>query len=715
MKRERGITLIALVITIIVLLILAGVSISLVLGNNGVLTQSKTSVTENKKATAKEEVTMAWAACETDYWNAWEKDSSVSKQDFFEGNNGNPGLSSYLTTGTVTNFLYGDNTTFDYEKSASEKYHITINNKGEVSSIEKTGISTSDVETGGGNEVATTELWTQNGTTVINSTTNQTLEVGDIVSYDCGVTSYPGQWAVLGSEDGQLLLISTIKVATVNLSGKQDYITDSGTTKLNNACARFKNETYATKIRSVKVEDINRVTGYIEPEPITYTYTMSNGHVKRNDSEPNEWETSLEDVYGNQLSEDNPVSIEANYYRYQLSDKIESGGKAYNLLLGSQSYWLDSKYANSSPWSVSYGFRMGAVAGDNYPLYMSNSGGYECSYGFDVRAVVYLNSDVQLSGSSSTSWSIQLPGQSVENPQSSNEEIGEVSDIQTTGPWVQDGTTITNSATNQTLEIGDKIYYNSGVTAYEGSGSTQGKWGVFGVENGNLLLLSTELVQDNFELSGKQGYLTGVTQLNNICASYKNETYATESRSITMEDMSRILGGNSGTISWDTYRLVDGKVKKDGFTYSSYSTSFEDINGNVLNANNSIDVTQKYPYLINRLEDMDNEKVIKFLGGEGYYEEPFYDYELDYTMGGYYWWFNPINYWLASPFVITSSTEAYWGLKSFQDGCDLNTTLWNSNSGAYSRSSGVRAVVCLKSDVVLSGSNSNGWNISLSE
>ena len=34
-KQERGITLIALVVTIVVLLILAGVSISLVLNNNG--------------------------------------------------------------------------------------------------------------------------------------------------------------------------------------------------------------------------------------------------------------------------------------------------------------------------------------------------------------------------------------------------------------------------------------------------------------------------------------------------------------------------------------------------------------------------------------------------------------------------------------------------------------------------------------------------------
>ena len=41
-RRERGITLIALVITIIVLLILAGVSISMLTGENGILTQAQT-------------------------------------------------------------------------------------------------------------------------------------------------------------------------------------------------------------------------------------------------------------------------------------------------------------------------------------------------------------------------------------------------------------------------------------------------------------------------------------------------------------------------------------------------------------------------------------------------------------------------------------------------------------------------------------------------
>ena len=40
-KEDRGITLIALIITVIVLLILAGITISLVLGDNGVITNAQ--------------------------------------------------------------------------------------------------------------------------------------------------------------------------------------------------------------------------------------------------------------------------------------------------------------------------------------------------------------------------------------------------------------------------------------------------------------------------------------------------------------------------------------------------------------------------------------------------------------------------------------------------------------------------------------------------
>ena len=57
-KQNNGITLIALVITIIVLLILAGVSIAMLTGDNGILTQSKQAKIETAKGSLKEEINL---------------------------------------------------------------------------------------------------------------------------------------------------------------------------------------------------------------------------------------------------------------------------------------------------------------------------------------------------------------------------------------------------------------------------------------------------------------------------------------------------------------------------------------------------------------------------------------------------------------------------------------------------------------------------------
>ena len=49
-NKEQGVTLIALVVTIVILIILAGVSMTMVLGDNGLFTQAKTAA--NKMASA---------------------------------------------------------------------------------------------------------------------------------------------------------------------------------------------------------------------------------------------------------------------------------------------------------------------------------------------------------------------------------------------------------------------------------------------------------------------------------------------------------------------------------------------------------------------------------------------------------------------------------------------------------------------------------------
>ena len=59
MTNNKGITLIALVITIIVLLILAGVSIAMLTGDNGILTQTSNAKMAQIEGQVKEEINLA--------------------------------------------------------------------------------------------------------------------------------------------------------------------------------------------------------------------------------------------------------------------------------------------------------------------------------------------------------------------------------------------------------------------------------------------------------------------------------------------------------------------------------------------------------------------------------------------------------------------------------------------------------------------------------
>lgn len=66
MKQNKGITLIALVVTIVVLLILAGVTISIVFGDNGVISKAQEAALQTKIESVKEKVALEMVDLETD-------------------------------------------------------------------------------------------------------------------------------------------------------------------------------------------------------------------------------------------------------------------------------------------------------------------------------------------------------------------------------------------------------------------------------------------------------------------------------------------------------------------------------------------------------------------------------------------------------------------------------------------------------------------------
>ena len=69
-NNQRGITLVALVITIIVLLILAGVTIAALSGDNGILTNASKSQQENALGNAKDLIAMTINEATNDYYRS---------------------------------------------------------------------------------------------------------------------------------------------------------------------------------------------------------------------------------------------------------------------------------------------------------------------------------------------------------------------------------------------------------------------------------------------------------------------------------------------------------------------------------------------------------------------------------------------------------------------------------------------------------------------
>lgn len=83
LKRNGGITLIALVVTIIVLLILAGISIAMLTGNNGIITRTNDSKMSQIEGQVEEEIKLAVQSAKID---ATQKSVTTSSGYFASAN-----------------------------------------------------------------------------------------------------------------------------------------------------------------------------------------------------------------------------------------------------------------------------------------------------------------------------------------------------------------------------------------------------------------------------------------------------------------------------------------------------------------------------------------------------------------------------------------------------------------------------------------------------
>lgn len=269
-----------------------------------------------------------------------------------------------------------------------------------------------------------TFTWTQNKTMVTNG--DVTLEVGSkITGYTANNIS---DWYVLGAKDGKLLISTNYSPEKVNLSGESGYT--NGVSTLNTSAQSYDDNSLADSVRSINLDDINRVTGY-EPtgtnmglsyeygNELTYFwdgtsnpyYSASNGltgnltlaHTQFKYPTENGWNPSSKSTTATSSNKLEIVTLKSTYSGYYASNYIGTDSLAFEMLFkdtGVQpgdegSYWLADKYIYCDPGVVKYGvthIRDGGVK----DYFLVRSTGQTKQFSMGLRPVIAFKSEVEV-------------------------------------------------------------------------------------------------------------------------------------------------------------------------------------------------------------------------------------------------------------------------------------------------------------------------------
>ena len=251
-NNQKGITLIALVITIIILLILAIVSIRLVM-NSGIITRAEKGTEVYSEEEIKEKIKIAYG----DYQASKIDDGNYTFEQALQDGGVNP---KSVTGNDEEGYVVTVET-----KDGETKYNVSANGIEKVKTLEDYG-----------------------------------LKIGDYVNYDCytGVDSgkltytslasktgyakdqtFTVSWRVLGIDNGNLLLISSSSLDfglpffpsdEINLTRDENIIKE-----LNAISSIYGYGKNAVGGRSLNINDVNNISGY-KPTGQDYDYVLSN-------------------------------------------------------------------------------------------------------------------------------------------------------------------------------------------------------------------------------------------------------------------------------------------------------------------------------------------------------------------------------------------------------------------------------------------------------
>ena len=449
-KSKSGITLVALIITIIVLLILAMVSIRLVM-NGGIIDKSKNAVDKYSNEEIMEQIKLAYQ----EYQMSQYTDNPLTLQQ---------AMDKAFGEGVAT--VSGDATNGYKVKVKGIVYPLSANGTVEEG-VEEGKVKYGDQILGVGDYVNYDPTLNPTGDITYTSLASNSGKTGENADQVFDAAKYKAAgygWRVLDVKNGQIRLISesyvgpgdygTSNLTQYELRGQAGYI--NGIEELKKISAIYGKGKGAASATSITVEDINGITGY-NPATAKYgegqwyeygnkvTYIRGSGNALSSSATNGQsWSgtqstfkyyngTEFVDLAGSttvistpytygpatlrdgftaptQGVDQNGVYNEVNTMLFGNYNTGSSSNGYYRSFTGTgidQRYWLASDCAIASDGNADWGLRIvhgGGVA--YYDLY--HSYGYEGRGGGGVRPVVSLKSSVNLKwNATGNQWEIQ--------------------------------------------------------------------------------------------------------------------------------------------------------------------------------------------------------------------------------------------------------------------------------------------------------------------
>ena len=273
LERAKGITLIALIITIIILIILAGITIVALSGENGILRQAV-------KAKDKTEIAEIIDKAQVDVLGVQsENGGKISKEQL------KTILEQYFKN--VPNDYTIDTVLTAKDEYGKHEIQVSDIYKGSFSGESGSAISIPE-----GLEIGTTVNYNPTGTYNWQAKYYSSDESDSNVTLDSSKSEYNiNTWKVfdINEETGEITLVpATATTGIVKLQGAQGY--NNGVYLLNEACSYlYGNEEKGIKARSINIEDIE---GKMTDEALEEAHSFSIDEIKYKNQVPSEYEQS---------------------------------------------------------------------------------------------------------------------------------------------------------------------------------------------------------------------------------------------------------------------------------------------------------------------------------------------------------------------------------------------------------------------------------------